>query len=129
MGRHLRTRSLFSNYTISAIDILETIADTMKRARGDTPVQQDDVAMDGRRRGAPCAALPARGPANASGIDRPVTDNRTAYWTTIPARRTALQVGAATTMSWLQPARVLLVQSRDQWTPLSLIVEAFIGVL
>ena len=68
----------------------------MKRARGDTSVQQDDVAMDGQRRGAPCAALPARGPANVNGIDRPVTDNRTAYWTTIPARRTALQVGAAT---------------------------------
>ena len=85
----------------------------MKRARGDTPVQQDDVAMDGRRRGAPCAALPARGPANANGIDRPVTDNRTAYWTTIPARRTALQVGAATMAAACQGTTSAVKRSRD----------------
>ena len=34
--------------------------------------------------------------ASATGIDSPATDNHTAYWTTIPARRTALQVSAAT---------------------------------
>ena len=111
--------------SLETIDGTRAEEGTMKRARGDAPVELDDVAMDGRRRGAPCAALPARGPANANGIDRPVTDNRTAYWTTIPARRTALQVGAATRAAACQDTLV-------HWTPISLIAgqkEAFIGVL